>query len=101
MGPVIDQLEAIKRKFSDRIYREDLNPDGVLTCALDEYLKCLDLDMERLEQFLLQDEQKWDLNLKQTKEGLDRMSQSLIAFSSEQEKRLADLLNPEKFIKQQ
>ena len=60
MAPVIDQLEAIKLKFSDQLYVKDSNPDGVLTCALDEYLKCLDLDMGQLEQLLVQDEQRWD-----------------------------------------
>ena len=52
-----------------------MHPDGVLSCQLEDYYKCLDLSTEKLEKIFINDENKWNTNLKLTRDGLDRMNQ--------------------------
>ena len=89
----------IKNKFEAKLYDKNQNPDGVLSCAIQDYYQCLNLDMTRLENMFESDRHKWDNNLKLTKQGIDRMKQTLSSISAEQEQALEQLLNPEKFIK--
>ena len=101
LEPVIEQLDVIKNKFAARIYDKDMSPDGILSQQLEDYYKCLDLATAKLDKIFINDENKWNTNLKLTRDGLDRMNQQLSAFSAQQETRLAEILNPEKFIRLQ
>ena len=74
---------AVREKFAGKVHAKEKNPRGVLTCALDEYEKCLSLTEDRLEELFSFDERKWILNMKSTKEGIDKMTKSLSAFSEE------------------
>ena len=40
---------------------------GILTNALSDYLDCITVDSDRLDQMLAADEQAWSNNLEQTK----------------------------------
>ena len=73
--PILEQLEVIKNKFAARIYDKDMSPDGILNCQLEDYYTCLDLATAKLDKIFINDQNKWNTNLKLTRDGLDRMNQ--------------------------
>ena len=83
MQPVEESLAKIKAKFEVKLHNKERNPDGILTCTLQDYFGCLELGITQLEQNLARDQKKWENNLKLTKEGLDRMTKTLSAIVNE------------------
>ena len=66
---------------------------------VDEYLGCLDLGTEKLQDLFTKDETRWTLHLKKTEKGLPKMTETLTVFLADQERKLAEILNPAQFTK--
>ena len=88
---VEDETDALKDMFI-RHQLSDQNKDGLLTVPQGDYLDCVKLERQKINKFLEQELQHWDLNLEQTKARVDAINDELMQMIAQQQSALEEYL---------
>ena len=83
----LDMLEAkaaeIKQKFEDNLHQEGLSR-GFLMKPLEQYHRCLNFERQNLEKLLQEDEDLWQLNLREAEQRAREAQDKIRTFMERQ-----------------
>ena len=91
MDEIIEKIESIKRLIKVNVRNED-HPAGVLTNKEESYLECIQIQSERLDNLLSEDEINWDDNLSSIRQKAQEIKFEVRALFSRQQKELEALM---------
>ena len=94
---IVEKLSALKKKLTLQKHDKEAKT-GYLTSPIEDYFACLNIDSKKLEKLLEKDLANWNENLKMTEKAMEGMKERLAIFLSQQERAMADLLNPAQFL---
>ena len=107
-APILDQVEAIKAKFTGKVYSEggdqqQQSSEGILTGAFVDYIECISsLETEKLDNMLKADVAVWKNNLEQTQSHAEQIKEQIKAqieeLMREQEEKLQEILRPNRYV---
>jgi hypothetical protein len=91
MDQIMEKIESLKRVIHVNIWNED-HPAGVLTNKEESYLECIQIQSERLDNLLSEDEINWDDNLSSIRQKAQEIKFEVQALFSRQQKELEALM---------
>ena len=91
MAIVHEQLDSVRTIVRENTMTKD-NPDGALTSAAADYLKCIDMQHVKLEQLLRKDEAHWVQVKKKTDAKQNTVSDKIAALVEKQKNELAAVM---------